>query len=278
MLERARRDATLKILSWNVNGRVDEACSRQLDCVLAVAPDVLALQEVTLASYPAWCAGLVQASYSVVSSIYLVNLPYPEVHPPISRRYFNLTATRGQIATLPGLTFTDPEEARLAFPEKYLAAHVVVDGAAVDVHNAHLSPGSTRGVIKIHAFRAIRQRVDQPTSVPRILCGDFNTPQAEDEEGVTTWASARPEELRDEWDAAERSVLVHPAMRDVYGELQVAGEPYAASHVTRGVPRRYDHIYASEELAVQRCRYLTDWLDEGLSDHAAVEADLVLGG
>ena len=101
MLERARRDATMKILTWNVNGRVDEACSRQLDCVLAVAPDVLALQEVTLASYPAWCAGLVQAGYSVVSSVDLVNLPYPEVQPPISRRYFNLMATRGRIATLP---------------------------------------------------------------------------------------------------------------------------------------------------------------------------------
>jgi exonuclease III len=50
MLERARRDATMKILTWNVNGRVDEACSRQLDCVLTVEPDVLALQEVTLAS------------------------------------------------------------------------------------------------------------------------------------------------------------------------------------------------------------------------------------
>jgi hypothetical protein len=82
------RASTMRIITWNVNGRVDEACRRQLDCVLAVEPDVLALQEVTLASYPAWCAGLVQASYSVVSSIYLVNLPYPEVQPPISRRYF----------------------------------------------------------------------------------------------------------------------------------------------------------------------------------------------
>jgi endonuclease/exonuclease/phosphatase family metal-dependent hydrolase len=173
---------------------------------------------------------------------------------------------------------TKPALARLAFPEKYLAAHVVLDGAAVDVHDAHLPPGSTRGEIKVQAFRAIRQRIDQPAGVPRLLCGDFNTPQAEDDEGVTTWASARPEELREEWDAAERSILVHPAMRDVYRELHVPGEPYATSHVTRGVSRRYDHIYASEELAVQRCRYLTDWLDQGLSDHAAVEADVVLGG
>jgi exonuclease III len=34
----------MKILSWNVNGRVDAACERQIDCVLAAAPDVLALQ------------------------------------------------------------------------------------------------------------------------------------------------------------------------------------------------------------------------------------------
>ena len=103
MLERARRDATMKILTWNVNGRVDEACSRQLDRVLGVEPDVLALQEVTLASYPAWCAGLVQASYSVLSSVDLVNLPYPEVQPPISRRYFNLMATSGADCHAPPL-------------------------------------------------------------------------------------------------------------------------------------------------------------------------------
>jgi endonuclease/exonuclease/phosphatase family metal-dependent hydrolase len=146
----------------------------------------------------------------------------------------------------------------------------------VDVHNAHLPPGSTRGEIKLQTFRAIRQRIDEPTSAARVLCGDFNTPQAEDDEGVTTWASAHPE-FRDEWEAAERSILTHPTMRDVYREHHPPGKPYLASHFTRGIPRRYEQIYATPELSSVRCRYLTDWLAKGLSDHAAVEAELVLG-
>ena len=180
---------------------------------------------------------------------------------------------RGRIAALPGLAFGDPEQARLAFPEKYLAVRVVVDGMGLDVHNAHLPPGSTRGAIKMHAFRAIRQRIDEPTSVPRVLCGDFNTPQFEDDEDVTTWASAHPE-FRDAWDAAERGVLEHPILRDVYRQHHPPGQHYSASHFTGGTPRRYDHVFASPELETVRCRYMTDWLRDGLSDHAAIEAEL----
>jgi endonuclease/exonuclease/phosphatase family metal-dependent hydrolase len=40
--------------------------------------------------------------------------------------------------------------------------------------------------------------------------------------------------------------------------------------------RRYDHVYASPELKSVQSRYLTDWLREGLSDHAAVEAEFVV--
>lgn len=243
----------MKLLSWNVNGRVKDAWQRQRDGVLDEAPDVLALQEVTLASYPAWCQELLAAGYSVASSIALVRLPYPEVEPPIRRKYFNLIAARGRIAALPGLAFQDPAQARVAFPEKHLAVRAVIDGMGVDVHNAHLPPGSTRGAIKMHAFRAIRERIDEPTSVPRVLCGDFNTPQSEDDEGVTTWASAHPE-FRDEWDAAERGVLAHPILRDVYREQHPAGKPYPGSHLTRETPRRYDHVFASPELATVRCR------------------------
>ena len=83
-------------------------------------------------------------------------------------------------------------------------------------------------------------------------------------------------ELREEWDAAERAILEHPTLRDVYRERHPPGEQYPASHLTRGVRRRYDHIYASPELETVRCSYLTDWLAEGLSDHAAVEAELTL--
>lgn len=107
-------------------------------------------------TYAPWCRGLLRAGYSVVANIDLVTLPYPQppyASPPfprrvpggaieqveqIKRKYFNLSAARHPIAMLPGLSFDDREEMRFAFPEKYLAARVIVDGGTIDVHNAHL--------------------------------------------------------------------------------------------------------------------------------------------
>jgi len=57
-----------------------------------------------------------------------------------------------------------------------------------------------------------------------------------------------------------------------------SGSRSPALHFTMGTPRPYDHIYASSELEVRSCCYRTDWLEAGLSDHAAVGAGLSLAG
>lgn len=176
----------MRVLSWNLNGRTGGACRRQLDRVVGRAPEIVALQEVTRTSYPRWSEGLLAAGYSLVSTIDLVRLPYALPGSKIARKYFNMIASREPITPLPGLKFIDPEQAQSAFPEKYIAALVRPCGQEVDVHNAHLPPGSSRGEIKVFAFEAIRRRVDEPTRCPRILCGDFNTPRAEDAASVTT--------------------------------------------------------------------------------------------
>lgn len=288
----------MKLLSWNLNGRVKGAARRQLEAVLARAPDVIALQEVTTGNYADWCRGLTQAGYSVISTVDLVTLPYPpppypsppfplwkEPHDHIQRKNFNLTAARDPIALLAGLSFEDSEEARYAFPEKHLAARVTVDGAEVDVHNAHLPPGVSRGVVKVHAFEAIRRRVDEDTGNPTILCGDFNAPEFEDADGpLPSGTAARSDALRTgntRWIEGEAGIVDSPAMRDVYRDKHDSRTPFPVSYFTGGAarrtgPRRYDYIFASSEFNTQRCEYLGDWLESGLSDHAAVEADLAL--
>jgi exodeoxyribonuclease III len=82
------------------------------------------------------------------------------------------------------------------------------------------------------------------------------------------------------WDAAERNVLcgLSPfGMNDVYRTLH-GYEAEAVSWVlVRGgqeVGRRFDHVFASEHFRPLGCTYLEDWRRVGLSDHAAIEAEL----
>lgn len=265
----------MKILSWKVSGQLGALARPQIDAVIDREPDVLALQEVSLGNYDDWCESLMAAGYSIVSAVDLVGVPYPEMAPPIRRRYFNLIATRREIAPLKGLRFEDPEQLAVAFPEKYLAARVLVDGVPVEIHTADVPPSETLGLIKVHALQAIRRRVDESADRPLVLCGDFMTPRSEDENEITTWAGTHAK-YNEEWKDAELAILEHPELRDVYRELHEPGTPFPASKYTRGTPHRYDHIYASPQLETVSCTYLSDWLTEKLSEHAPVEAELAL--
>ena len=290
----------IKILSANVNGRVGDAAKRQLDAVIKQQPDVVGLQEVTNGNYRDWCHGLTRAAYSIVSTVDLVALPYPPPpypSPPFPRRIaggqdqiqrtnFNLLAARHPIAALPGLSFANPEEQRFGFPEKYVAGRVTVGGLEVDIHNAHVPPGINRGVVKVHAFEAIRRRVDEVRGKPRVLCGDFNAPWNEDADGpLIERQRGWPEQTKQRWVDAERGVIANPEMRDVYRDVHEQGQRFPASYFTgRGypmTPHRYDYIFACHDFETRSCEYLARWLerdDHGrrLSDHAPVVAELVV--
>ena len=150
----------------------------------------------------------------------------------------------------------------------------------MDVHNAHLPPRATRGVIKAHAFEAIRRRVDADRGNPTILCGDFNAPWDENGSGPLHWLRRDwGETLNARWVAAERGVIANPDMRDILRDVHDPDKPFPVSHVTRSKSHRYDYIFATAELKTESCRYLTDWLERDgqnrrLSDHAPVEAVL----
>jgi len=287
----------MRVLSCNVNGRVRAALGRQADALLEHHPDIVALQEVTTGSYIGWRERLKESGYDFVSTFDLVAHPYPAPpypsppFPPknqdrtqrqIERKNCNLVAARHPIELLPGLSFEDPDEARYAFPEKHVAARVTLDGHEVDVHNAHLPPGVSRGVIKVHAFEAIARRVAEDSDRPTILCGDFNAPWSEDADGpVTVLRRKRPEDIKKRWIEAEKGVVANAQMRDVYRDVHDPRDDFPASHVTGDTAHRYDYIFATADLNTESCEYLGDWLDRDkpdgrLSDHAPVVAELSL--
>lgn len=285
----------MKLITANVNGRVEAAQRRQFEALMALSPDVLCLQEVTRRNYVQWIERLAHEGFSAVSTVDLIDVPYPSPpYPtppfppdlknpdkPIQRTYFNLTAARHPIAQLPGLSFQDPDEAKFAFPEKYLAAQVRIEGVDVEVHNAHLPPGVSRGRIKVQALNAIAERVRKKPS-NRILCGDFNELPEDGDDPFVFEGDSDPTNAA--WGEARARIFSNPKMREVYRDVHQRGEPFPVSHRTGwGIgknPRRYDHIFASADLVTEECRYHGDWLDKTaehsrLSDHAPVEAVLV---
>ena len=92
------------------------------------------------------------------------------------RRYFNLVAARWPLERLPGL--------KLEFPERYLAATVARNDEALELHNVHLPPGSKHGLVKVEMFEALFERLARVSMRRRLLCGDLNTPRAEQQDGT----------------------------------------------------------------------------------------------
>jgi hypothetical protein len=52
-----------------------------------------------------------------------------------------------------------------------------------------------------------------------------------------------------------------------------AGASWIARRNGREWPRRFDHVFASQQLGAYACRYVDEWRTAGLSDQAAMGVD-----
>lgn len=174
------------------------------------------------------------------------------------------------------------------WPESAISSAVLTPLGQIEVHNAHIPPGTSHGWLKIETLEAIYAGLAIQSERPRILCGDFNMPQEENQDGtILTWAERRNKKGESvlkpkrgkRWDQAERNVLLglgHFDLVDVYRHLNgYATQAYSwyARRKGKRVGRRFDHIFASTTLRPLRCLYLEHVVTQSLSDHAAVEAD-----
>ena len=266
----------MRVITWNVARR----SSRLAEHAAALAsrePDVVALQEVTKLTLPLWRAllkriGLPHVWASLDSA--------DPARAPASRRRSGVllgsrAALRGPSATLP-----------VPWAETALAA--LADGAIgpVEIHCLHV-PNAANGWVKAHTLQAIRAGLQLAPRMPRVVCGDLNTPRRELESGaVVSFARDSRGRLRPErgpvWDEAELGVV--PGLRDLgyrdaYRSLHGYGsrEPSwtwqrIAGH---GGGWRLDHLFTSAELWPAACVYHHAWRNEGLSDHSALEAAIV---
>ena len=160
------------------------------------------------------------------------------------------------------------------------------------MHNAHIPPGSSNGWLKITALRDIYLALAHKSELPRVLCGDFNTPQAELTDGqVVTWAQRLrssgtwhiARRVRDgsgkEWDEAERAVLTGLGQFDLEDCFRALHDYGRQEHswyfrgAGKRIGRRFDHVFASPGLRARSCEYLHGPRLGDLSDHSPIEVD-----
>jgi exonuclease III len=266
----------MRIVTWNVARR----SSRLVEQAAALAgrePNVLALQEVTTRTLPLWRAALATIGLEYV----LASLDTADPRrAPASRRVTGvLIASRGPLR---------PTETTLDVPWAETALGAVTDLGAhhVEIHCLHV-PNAANGEVKVHTLEAIRTALAQAPAGARVVCGDLNTPRRELPDGtVLSFARDTRGRLRPErgaaWDEAELGVV--PGLRDLgYSDAFRSLHGYDAREPSwtwhrisgHGGGWRLDHIFTSAGLRATACRYHHEWRDQGLSDHSALEADVV---
>ncbi len=155
----------------------------------------------------------------------------------------------------------------------------------VELHCVHV-PNAANGWVKVRTLEAIREGLAATAPMPRVLCGDLNTPRRELSDGeVISFArdsrGRRRPERGSEWDEAELGVV--PGLRELgYADAFRVLHGYAKrepswtwQHIAgHSGGWRLDHVFASAELRPTAATYHHAWRDQGLSDHSALEVDL----
>lgn len=273
----------IRLISWNVNRRTTRL-AEQVKKLEERQPDIVALQEVT-----------VNTVNRLREELTRIGLPYIDDTTRLLLRphwsyYCVLTASRWPLRVLDSLN--------IIARQRVLSVQIHMNGDLLELHNAYLPLGGKvqdGKSLKIETLEAIYHSLARSSSHPRILCGDFNTPQRELPDGkVMTFGQYHNKQGQIltsrtiggfsglQKDQAERNILTGLAqydLADVYRQLHGYNnvEEYSWYHLNRGrrTGFRLDHIFASASLNPVECRYLHDFREAGLSDHSPIEAVFV---
>lgn len=268
---------SFQVVTWNVNFRRAEV----LDALVRfqIVPDILTLQEVTLGQADRFRERLAE-----------IGLPYGFYAgrtAATEKRYGNFIASRWRLEPIAG------DKCQAPFPWQQLVARAVIDvnGTLVSVITVHVPNAAANGWAKVDTLRALANVVRETQGAHCLLTGDFNEPQfvLQDNRIVSfgqqladngqyvcwdSWSFAGRAGAGSKWDEAVRWFFesrdehgLRHAFWDAAGAVTI--EP---THLSRGKPRWFDHLFVSEGFAVEACEYLHDLRLQGYSDHSALRA------
>jgi exonuclease III len=204
----------MRLISWNVAART-KLLKRQVAALADRQPDIVALQEVRENAVEQYLAAL--RAIDLPHAVDSFRLSPDRTSLTGARRYGEVLAMRWPLRALPPTMFAIP------WPERVLSCVAETPWMEIELHTTHIPPGVSNEWIKIETSRGMYQRLVVPSPIPRILCGDFNTPQEETSDGeVITWGQQRRRDGSvaywdggEEWDQGERDVIVGLAAYDL---------------------------------------------------------------
>lgn len=272
----------MKIISWNVANRIRKR-QLQLEALVIREPDIIGLQEVTCRTLPLWVEGLQKEGYITILSFDLLS--------GSKSRFIGLYRYGVLIASRWPLTSINQSSLKIPWQERLVSVLIHSPNVDFEFHVAHIPCEASHSWLKIDTFEEIFKYLTRSScNCPRILCGDFNSPQAETKSGeVITWGQKilADGQVRlinrarrgDAWDAGERSViegLAEYGLCDIFRLLN-GYESEEFSWVLRRKGkiisrRRFDHIFASKRFNPVSCQYIHSFREESFSDHSAIEA------
>jgi len=256
-------DNTVKLISWNVNGRVKDAVE-QVKALGRQEPHVVALQDVR--------ATAVEGYKMAFADLGLCHIVHTFQAIPETTPTGVLIASRFELDRLPnllssvlwpeGLRSPDSEKVDRHWSKRTLFVILHCPWGKIDFHDVYITPGNhyestPAGYIyypwiKLDLLSGVYHMLFAPTDRLRILCGDFNAPQEEKSTGeIITWGYDKRRGIyqltRSDQDMVERRVFQGLAacdMPDVYRRFH-GYENCGSEEACSWRKYRFDHIFAS---------------------------------
>lgn len=285
----------MKVVTWNVNNRA-RTVSQQVQELGQREPDVVALQDVNANAV----VGYVEAfrRFGLPHALHTLERQPQAVPTEV------LLASRFPLSLLPDLPESvlwsqgcytpDREKLRQHWARRTLFALLHSPWGDIELTNVYITPanhfekdGNGRRqpypYLKLDLLAGVYHTLAIPAQRPRLLCGDFNAPQHERENGeIITWGYLKKYgdymlkyPRQHELELAVLHGLSPYDLHDVYRRLhgyaeQTQEEGWCWSYRNR-VRYRFDHLFASNVLKPVQARYLHAFHELHLSDHAPLE-------